>query len=136
MVFSCVIVTVGQLVDGADVQNGRKQFVKDVLSALGYSADEQVGEALGQLTEEQLKSFRLVQADDKPEVKLSVREINAVLAKIKAPDERVQYCRYAVKQVYSAHFPAIAGFVRLYIPSGLIAKHSSLHQSVLCIISS
>ena len=69
------MVTVGELVDGADVPAGRKGDVKDELVRLGYAAEETVGEAFLQLTEAQLLQGGV----------LSVREANALLAKIRVP---------------------------------------------------
>jgi hypothetical protein len=64
------MVTVGELVDGADVPAARKPVVKDELVKLGYPAEETVGEAFNKLTEAQLLRGGV----------LTVREVNALLA--------------------------------------------------------
>ena len=78
------MVTIGELVDGADVSAARKHVVKDELGRLGYPAEEAVGEAFSKLTEDQLLKGGV----------LSVREANALLAKIQLPSgESLRYTR-------------------------------------------
>jgi hypothetical protein len=67
----CRMVTVGELVDGADLSNTSKPTVKRALRELGYPEDEEAGDAFWKLTEKQLQ-----------DAGLNVREANAVLAKI------------------------------------------------------
>jgi len=71
--------TVRALVDSLDVQHDRRQLVADTLQELGYLLDEQAGEALGAVTEAQLQHVR--------GAKLNVREINALLVRLKAQGE-------------------------------------------------
>ena len=71
--------TVRALVDSLDIQHDRRQLVADTLQELGYVLDEQAGEALGAVTEAQLQHAR--------GAKLNVREINALLVRLKAQGE-------------------------------------------------
>ena len=71
--------TIGELVDSLDVSPNRKHVVANCLHELGYRRDEQAGEALGALTEPQLQSVMAQNA------RLNVREINAVLQRVKLP---------------------------------------------------
>lgn len=68
--------TVSGLLDSLDVQPDRRQLVAEALETLGYLLDEQAGEALGAVTEAQLQHVR--------GAKLNVREINALLVRLKA----------------------------------------------------